>query len=165
MFCGWKLPTKYLRRISTELSETTIRLFETARRRAVTFGRAQIEEDDYRRAIEELGWQVLEDLDREVSDLVADGTNLLWELINHRDGLTPEKLRYIAGKKMSNRSEIDRLIDVMLWNGSLGVTIDGDVKFIFDTGYKRQYLASAIGGDKNIPLVLHPTLCAAVQGK
>ena len=140
-----------------------IRLFETARRRAVTFGRSRIEEEDYRRAIEELGWQVLEDLDREVSDLVADGSNLLWELINHREGLTAEKLRYLAGKKITDETEIERLIDVMLWNGSLGVKIDNDVKFIFDTGYKRQYLASAIGGDKNIPLVLHPTLCAAVQ--
>jgi hypothetical protein len=140
-----------------------IRLFETARRRAVTFGRSRIEEEDYRRAIEELGWQVLEDLDREVSDLVPDGSNLLWELIDHREGLTPEKLRYLAGKKIPEKSEISRLIDVMLWNGSLGVKIGADVKFIFDTGYKRQYLASAIGGDKNIPLVLHPTLCAAVQ--
>jgi hypothetical protein len=139
-----------------------IRLFETARRRAVTFGRSRIEEDDYKRAIEELGWQVLEDLDREISDLVPDGSALLWELINHREELTSEKLRYIAGKTITEKSEIDRLVDVMIWNGSLGVKMNDSTKFIFDTGYKRQYLASAIQADKNLPLVLHSTLCAAV---
>ena len=39
-----------------------IRLFETARRRAITLGRDRIEETDYFKALDELGWQVLEDL-------------------------------------------------------------------------------------------------------
>ena len=128
----------------------------------MTFGRLRVEEEDYSKALEELGWQVLEDLDREIADLVPDGSTLLWELIDHRENLTSEKLRYIAAKKIKEAEEIDRLIDVMIWNGSLGVQVNGAVKFIFDTGYKRQYLASAINADKKPPLVLHPTLCAAL---
>ena len=49
-----------------------IRLFETARRRAVTLGRDKIEAADYKAGLEELGWQVLEDFDRELTDVVPD---------------------------------------------------------------------------------------------
>ena len=47
-----------------------IRLFETARRRAITLGKSKIDEDDYRAGLDELGWQVLEDFDRELVDIV-----------------------------------------------------------------------------------------------
>jgi hypothetical protein len=140
-----------------------IRMFETARRRALTFGRAMIAEEDYKKALEELGWQVLEDLDREVSDLVPEGSSLLWDLLDHRDELTPDKLKYVAGKKIGSAADLQRLIDVLIWNGSLGVQTPAGPRFIFDTGYKRQYLASAIEADRNVKLILHPTLCAAVE--
>ncbi len=57
-----------------------IRLFETARRRAVTLGREKIDDSDYKNGVEELGWQVLEDFDRELADIVPDAKDLLFEL-------------------------------------------------------------------------------------
>src|SRR6476619_7271445 len=57
-----------------------IRLFETARRRAVTLGRSRIEEADYTMALEELGWQVLEDFDRELVDVIPAAEDLLSDL-------------------------------------------------------------------------------------
>lgn len=140
-----------------------IRLFETARRRAITFGRNRIEVEDYGVALHELGWQVLEDLDREISDLVQDGADLLFEIVQARVDLTVAKLRYIAAKRIQSASAIERLIDVMLWNGSLGVFDGQSSKYIFDSGYKRQYLAAIINGDQDTRLALHPTLIAAVQ--
>lgn len=139
-----------------------IRLFETARRRAMTFGRARIDEDDYRLALGELGWQVLEDLDREISDLVSNGTDLLFEIVMAREGLTVAKLKYLAAKRIHVDKDIQKLLDVMLWNGSLGVVEGQAPRYIFDCGYKRQYLAAIINTDPNVGLVLHPTLIEAV---
>ncbi len=140
-----------------------IRLFETARRRAVTFGRIRIEEEDYKVALKELGWQVLEDLDREISDLVQGGADLLFELLQARQGLTIAKLRYLSNKRLYSPEDSERLLDVMLWNGSLGVLEGANVKYIFDAGYKRQYLAAIINGNQDTVLALHPTLVAAVS--
>lgn len=134
-----------------------IRLFETARRRALTLGRGKISEDDYSFALKELGWQALEDLDREIVDLVAQGQDLLFEILEHRDGLTAEKLRYIAARQIQDAADIQRLIDVMVWNGSLGVTTNSGDKYIFDTGYKRKFIASLIKANKDVPVVIHPT--------
>lgn len=140
-----------------------IRLFETARRRALALKREKIAEDDYSFALVELGWQALEDLDREIVDLIPNGKNFLFELLDHHSNLTPDKIRYIAGKYIQDKSAIKRLIEVMVWNGSLGVKTNSGGKFIFNTGYKRQYIASLIENNSSANMVLHPTLCAAVQ--
>ena len=143
-----------------------IRLFETARRRALTFGRNRMEEEDYVVAFRELGWQVLEDLDREIADLVPNGKDLLFEVLQHRAGLSAAKFRYIAGRQMKTADNVAKLLDVMLWNGSVGVLDDGSPKYIFDVGYKRQYLASLVNADEEIRLAIHPTIAAALgEGK
>lgn len=139
-----------------------IRLFETARRRAMTFGRNRIDEDDYVMALRELGWQVLEDLDREIADLVPSSSDLLFEVLQHRENLTLAKFRYIAAKQMKTDQNVERLLDVMLWNGSLGVLDRHSPKYIFDTGYKRQYLAALVKAGDDVKLALHPTLVAAL---
>lgn len=139
-----------------------IRLFENARRRAITFNRTRIEEEDYLVALKDLGWQVLEDLDREIADLVPNGSDLLFEIGQARDGLTAAKFRYLAAKRMESEENINKLLDVMLWNGSVGVIDNSDSKYIFDCGYKRQYLAALINANQNIGLSLHPTLVAAI---
>lgn len=95
-------------------------------------------------------------------DLVPDGQHFLFELLNHREDLTPEKLRYLAGKRLLSNDKVEKLINVMVWNGSLGVRTSAGDKYIFNTGYKRQYLASMITADRDAKLILHPTLCAAI---
>lgn len=140
-----------------------IRLFETARRRALTLNRSKISEPDYLFALKELGWQVLEDLDREIVDIIPDGQNFLFEILDHQNDLTPEKLRYLAGKTISDPQLIEKLIDVMVWNGSLGVRVSNGDKYIFNTGYKRQYIASIIRANPQAELLIHPTLSAAIQ--
>jgi len=140
-----------------------IRLFETARRRAITFGRSHLEEGDYFAALKETGWQVVEDLDREIADLVPNSTDLLFEIIQNGKGLTAAKFRYLAGRRFKNSSAVEKLLEVMLWNGSLGVLESGAPKYIFDCGYKRQYLSALIGADPEVQLSLHPTLLAIVN--
>lgn len=138
-----------------------IRLFETARRRAITFGRNKISDADYMAALAELGWQVIEDLDREIADLIPSGKDLLFEILQAGDDLTLAKFKYIVSKRLKSNETVEKLLDVMLWSGSIGVFENGEPKYIFDCGYKRQYLATLISSDAEIRLKIHPTLEAA----
>jgi len=139
-----------------------IRLFETARRRAITFDRSTIGEEDYLAALKELGWQVLEDLDREVIDLVPEGGQFLFELLEQGEDLTPDKFRYFCSKRLSDPADVDRLLNVMIWNGSIGIVDGEQERYIFDCGYKRQYLSVRIKSNNSLKLTLHPTLLAAI---
>lgn len=64
--------------------------------------------------------------------------------------------------RLNASDDINRLLDIMIWSGSIGVIEGGAARYIFDTGYKRQYLSVKIKANPQIELVLHPTLMAAI---
>ena len=97
-----------------------IRLFETARRRAITLGRNRIEETDYLKALDELGWQVLEDFDRELFDVVPDAEALLYDLSQLGKRTSLSSLNAMVAKKVTKPELAQAVVDVLIWTGLSG---------------------------------------------
>jgi hypothetical protein len=137
-----------------------IRLFENARRRAVTLDRNRIEEADYKAALEELGWQVLEDFDRELVDVIPDAEELLFELalMGSRTSLT--KLRQVIARKVADPAVIEAVIDVLIWTGCIGVLTPAATVYISDCGFKRPFIRALIRNDDARSIVFHPTVAS-----
>jgi hypothetical protein len=138
-----------------------IRLFETARRRAVTLGRERIEEADYKAGLEELGWQVLEDFDRELTDVVPDAEELLFELAQLGARTSLSKLRDVIARKVDDESvTVEAVIDVLIWTGCIGVRTSTQTVYISDCGFKRPFIRALIRNDNDRSIVFHPTLAS-----
>src|SRR5205807_1207360 len=56
-----------------------IRLFESAKRRAINLSHQKIIEADYEAALDDLGWTIVEDLNLELRDIVTTADNLLFD--------------------------------------------------------------------------------------
>ena len=97
-----------------------IRLFETARRRAITLGREKIDESDYKNGVEELAFRVLEDFDRELADIVPDAKHLLFELSLFGKHTSLSKLRHVIEKKVGKEPLVEPVIDILIWAGLVG---------------------------------------------
>jgi len=137
-----------------------IRLFETARRRAVTLGREKIQESDYRLAVEELGWQVIEDFDRELADIVPDAKDLLFELTLLGERTSLSKLRQIIRKKVGKETLVEPVIDILIWAGCIGIITASGILYISDCGFKRPYIRTLMQNDDAPLIVFHPTLAS-----
>jgi hypothetical protein len=137
-----------------------IRLFETARRRAVTLGREKIEEADYKNGIEELGWQVLEDFDRELADIVPDAKNLLFDLALLGERTSLLMLRQVVREKVGKDSLVESVIDILIWAGCVGVITASGVVYISDCGFKRPYIRALMRNDADPFIAFHPTLAS-----
>jgi hypothetical protein len=135
-----------------------IRLFETARRRAVTLGREKIDESDYKNGVEELGWQVLEDFDRELADIVPDAKDLLFELALLGERTSLAKLRQVIQKTVRKEALIEPVIDILIWAGCIGVLTESGTVYISDCGFKRPYIRALMRNDDTRSIVFHPTL-------
>lgn len=140
-----------------------IRLFETARRRAITLGKSIIEEDDYRAAIDELGWQVLEDFDRELLDVVPNVEELMFDLVQLGARMSLLQLQQTIGEKGHSESTIDTIIDVLIWTGCIGIQRKDRVMYISDCGFKRPYMRSLLHDPNAEIIVFHPTLGAIIE--
>jgi hypothetical protein len=119
----------------------SIRLFETARRRAVTLGRDKIEAADYKVGLEELGWQVLEDFDRELTDVVPDAESLLFDLAQLGARTSLAHLRHVIARKVKDPAVVESVIDVLIWTGCIGVLTGEGPFYISDCGFKRPLCA------------------------
>jgi hypothetical protein len=138
-----------------------IRLFETARRRAVTLGRERIEEADYKIGLEELGWQVLEDFDRELTDVVPDAEELLFELAQLGACTSLSMLRHVIANKVTDDfATVEAVIDVLIWAGCIGVLSSTGTVYISDCGFKRPFVRALIRNDDDRSIVFHPTLAS-----
>lgn len=137
-----------------------IRVFEMARRRAVTLGRDQIEEPDYKAGLSELGWQVLEDFDRELTDVVPDAQSLLFDIskLGERTSLT--KLKGVIARKVGKPDVAETVIDVLIWTGCVGVLTGNGPVYISDCGFKRQFMRSLMDNENDRYVIFHPTLAS-----
>ena len=135
-----------------------IRLFETAKRRAINMGHQRIQTGDYEAALEDLGWTVIEDLDLELRDIVRDAGLLLFDIAQLDGACGLPDLRDAVARRVGATKVVERVIDVLLWSGAIGVAPDKDPTFIYDCGYKLQFLRSLIDCNPHAEVCLHPTL-------
>jgi hypothetical protein len=137
-----------------------IRLFETARRRAVTLGRDLIDEVDYKAGLEELGWQVLEDFDRELTDVIPDAEELLFDLAQLGSSTSLSQIRHVIKNKINDPGVAEAVIDVLVWTGCIGVNNSERTYYISDCGFKRPFFLALIVDENASSIVFHPTLAS-----
>ena len=135
-----------------------IRLFETAKRRAINMGHQKIHEGDYLAALEDLGWTVLEDLDLELRDIVRDAELLLFDIAQLNGACGLPELRDAVAKRVGATEIVNRVIDVLLWSGAIGIAPKSEPTFIHNCGYKLQFLRSLIDRNPDAEVCLHETL-------
>lgn len=140
-----------------------IRLFETARRRAITLRKDQISEDDYFQAVEELGWQVLEDFDRELSDVIPSAEDLLFSLAQLGGETSISAIHHAIAASSVSQDKVETVVDVLIWTGCLGVETDTGPRYISDCGFRRPFMKGLMQKHKN-HIVFHPTLAAIFTG-
>ena len=139
-----------------------IRLFETARRRAITLGKAKIDEADYEAAVDELGWQVLEDFDRELVDVVPDVEDLIFDIVQLNGPMSFRNLENTIKQRVEDPNVVDQIVDVLIWTGCIGAKDGDSVTYISDCGFKRPYVRSLLSDINSNNVVFHPTIAAIV---
>lgn len=141
-----------------------IRLFETARRRAVALGRTKILESDYVYALDELGWQVLEDFDRELMDIVPNAEQLMFDIVQLGNGISLNSLRTVIARRVDGPADVDAVIDVLIWMGCIGVqNARGKIVYISDCGFKRPFVRSLLNDPAAQVVMFHPTIASLLS--
>ena len=136
-----------------------IRLFESAKRRAINLSRQKIIEGDYDAALDDLGWTIFEDLNLELRDIVTTADELLFDLGQLNGACGINELQTAIAARVGATDLVKRVTDVLLWSGAVGITIKNKTTYIYNCGYKLGYLHSLIDTkNPDLEFNLHPTL-------
>jgi hypothetical protein len=115
-----------------------LKIFNHCRGFATNFNRQKIEEADIEKGLKAYSADLLEELDRELTDVFPEARDLLYHFLDAPAVLTPAELVAILhGACIDNQ---EKMTDFLLYYGVLGIQAGGTDYFIFNVNYDLKVL-------------------------
>lgn len=141
-----------------------LKLFNHARAFAVNFRKDKIDQDDYYRGLRAYSQDLLVELDRELSDVYPEASDLLYYFLDSSSTLDDHQLRSIIHEAGIPNDKYETIRDFLLYHGVLGLSLEGKDQYIFDVRYDLKQILIRLKrlGDK-ARFVLNPAFAPALE--
>lgn len=98
----------------------------------------KIEVDDIQRGEEHYSAELLVNIGFEIQDIMPSARDVLYEFVEEHIVLSARRLRELIEPKVGDQWE--RLLDLLLWYGFLGITRGEEATYIYDVRYDQARL-------------------------
>ncbi|KAA0992952.1 hypothetical protein FXO21_23670 [Dyadobacter sp. UC 10] len=125
---------------------------------AVNFNHKKIEAEDIEKGFESYSSDLLIDINYEIRDVFPEAESILYSFIEAPSELSLPVLTEIVERELPGSSMIDKVINLLLWYGFLGIkTGKHDVKYIYNFNYNMNILKGvAFKHKENVIYVINP---------
>lgn len=113
---------------------------------AIGHGNQHVTEADILAAERAFSEDMLSGIRFEIRDIYPKFDDILYSFVGFQQVLTVDDIRLVVSQSGSPLSNVDKLIDILLWFGFIGVHFNGDVKFSPDVSYDMNKLKGYIQG-------------------
>jgi hypothetical protein len=117
-----------------------LKIFNHCRGFATNFNRQKIEESDIEKGLKSYSADLLEELDRELTDVFPAARDLLYHFLDTKGVLTNDELLAILDGAHIDPAARETIIDFMLYYGVLGIQTKDSEHFIFNVNYDLKVL-------------------------
>jgi len=121
-----------------------IDLLHYCRSHAVNLGHAMIEVDDVRQGEDAYSSDLVTILGLEMRDIYPEAGDVLYELIEMPATMHYSQIRELIAKVTPDDAKIDRIMELLLWYGVLGLKRGEDVTYIYSVKYDMKRLGALI---------------------
>jgi hypothetical protein len=132
---------------------------------AVNLNHNKIEPEDIEKGFKSYSADLLTDISYEIRDVFPEGENILYSFIASPHEYTQSQLRDQIGEQLKEQPQIDKIIDLLLWYGFLGVrSTSSEINYIYTMNYNMKLLKGLISkfGDK-MKYVINPSFWPALM--
>jgi hypothetical protein len=124
-----------------------LKIFNHCRGFATSFRRERIEATDIEKGMKAYSEDLLQELDRELSDVFPEARDLLYYFLDSRSALSAEELKDIYQTAGIAADLHDKVTDFLLYYGVLGLRSSGTDYFIYAVNYDLKMLKIRAGRD------------------
>ena len=132
--------SNYLINRSLMRPRNLLKIFNHCRGFATNFNRQMIEESDIEKGLKSYSADLLEELDRELTDVFPDAQDLLYHFLDAPAVLTSANLSAIFDSARIDPADYEKVLDFLLYYGVLGVKISETEYFIYTVSYDLKVL-------------------------
>ncbi|MEY9323480.1 P-loop ATPase, Sll1717 family [Sinorhizobium fredii] len=140
-----------------------LKIFSHCRGFATNFRHERIEEADIEKGMKAYSEDLLQELDRELSDVHPEANDLLYYFLDARSTLSPTELEVILTAAGISADQQGEVIDFLLYYGVLGIRSGGGDYFIYAVNYDLKILKIRAGRDKSAQYVINPAFWPALS--
>jgi hypothetical protein len=117
-----------------------LKMFNHCRGFATNFGRQRISDTDIEKGVAAYSYDLLEELDRELTDVYPQAKDLLYYFLDAPERLKAADLERILTEASIEESEREKVIDFLLYYGVLGTRLGENDYFIYSVNYDLKVL-------------------------
>ena len=117
-----------------------LKLFNHWRGFATNFNHQKIEESDIEKGLKAYSSDLLEELDRELTDVLPETRDLLYHFLDAPAAMTRDQLAMVFDSAELDLDIHEKVLDFLLYYGVLGIRTDDHEYFIYTVNYDLRML-------------------------
>ncbi len=133
-----------------------LKIFNHCKGFATNFRHERIEEEDIEKGINAYSKDLLQELDRELSDVYPNARDLLYHFLDAKSSLAKPELLAIFRDAGIDKNEHAAVLDFLLYYGILGIRTGGNDFYIYTVGYDLKILKIREGRDDHAMYIINP---------
>jgi hypothetical protein len=130
---------------------------------AINLNHESIEAKDLEKGLTAYSTDLLSDIGYEISDIEKDVDDVLYAFISSKPRLTIPEINTTLVEFGVDESHCKKIIDLLLWYGFIGLTINDEAKYIYDFNYNMQLVNGIMKKNNGNLIVINPAFWPALM--
>ncbi|WP_199174528.1 P-loop ATPase, Sll1717 family, partial [Vibrio anguillarum] len=129
---------------------------------AHTLNHNRIEEEDIKKGLEAYSTDLLTDISYEINDVEEGVEDILYAFIQSSSELKRLDVKQALLDYGVEEGNIERIFNLLIWYGFLGINVSGNDKYIFDFNYSMNLMLGIIKKKVDIDFTINPAFWPAL---
>lgn len=130
---------------------------------AINLNHEYIDEDDIKKGLTAYSTDLLADIGYEINDVENNADDILYAFIGSKSTVNKDEIYSILGDFGIESKFSDKIFELLLWYGFLGLINGDEAKYIYDFNYSMKLVSGVIKKKGNINYLINPAFWAALQ--
>lgn len=130
---------------------------------AINLNHEQIDSDDLEKGLAAYSADLLIDINYEIRDVSGHSDDLLYAFIGCNAVLKKTEIFTALKDFGATDSQLEKIFDLLLWYGFIGLNIEGEAKYIYNFNYSAQLISGILKKKPDLSYTINPAFWPALM--
>lgn len=130
---------------------------------AINFNHEKILEDDIEKGLTAYSTDLLTDIGYEIHDVDSQTEDILYAFIGSKSTISRGNVNSVLLDFGVENINLDKIFELLLWYGFIGIVVDGEPKYIYDFNYSMKLVLGILKKKPGIGFYINPAFWPALM--
>jgi len=130
---------------------------------AINLNHDRVLEEDLEKGLSAYSTDLLTDIGYEINDVENNVDDILYAFIGSRSVIKKGEIFSVLNEFGVNEKYFEKIFELLLWYGFIGLIIDGEPKYIYNFNYSMRLAAGMIKKKGDIEYLINPAFWPALM--